>query len=111
VHPRWVKTIKRPRDWYRGRELYLFTCNSLSTHAAENRHEVLWEEVPILGSENNAKKRKFHEAAVMDIGNNDMPTQLGHPSIVALYVNGLKKGNYKREKAKKPSAQQRNNSC
>jgi hypothetical protein len=39
----------------------------LATHAAENRHQVLWEEVTMLGSENenNAKKRKFHEAAVM----------------------------------------------
>jgi hypothetical protein len=42
----------------------------LATHAAENRHQVLCEEVTILGSENNAKKRKFHEAAVMHIEDN-----------------------------------------
>jgi hypothetical protein len=29
----------------------------LATNAAENRHQVLWEEVTILGSENNQKKK------------------------------------------------------
>jgi hypothetical protein len=59
----------------------------LATHAAENMHQVLWEEVTILGSENNAKKRKFHEAAVM-LGNNvtsrpilDIPP-LWHPMLM-----------------------------
>jgi hypothetical protein len=42
----------------------------LATHAAENRHQVLWEEVTILVSENHAKKRKFHEAVVMHIETN-----------------------------------------
>jgi hypothetical protein len=42
----------------------------LATHAAENRHQVLLEEVTILWSDNNAKKRKFHEAAVMPIEDN-----------------------------------------
>jgi hypothetical protein len=42
----------------------------LATHATENKHQILWEEVTILGSENNAKKRKFHKPAVMHIENN-----------------------------------------
>jgi hypothetical protein len=49
----------------------------LATHAAENRHQILWEEVTILGSENNAKTRKFHKAAVMHIENN----MISRPSL------------------------------
>jgi hypothetical protein len=76
-----------------------------ATHAAENRHQVLWEEATILGSEINAKKRKFHEAAVMHIDNN----VISRPSWTSLHCGTL--GNYKREKAKKPSGQKRKNSC
>jgi predicted GIY-YIG superfamily endonuclease len=46
------------------------SLSSLLALMQENKHQVLWEEVTILGSENNAKKRKFHEAAVMNIEDN-----------------------------------------
>jgi hypothetical protein len=61
--------LKRSRDREIGTEDESLS-SLLATHAAENRHQVHWEEVTILGSENNAQKRKFHEAAVMHIEDN-----------------------------------------
>jgi hypothetical protein len=47
----------------------------LASHAAENKHNVIWEEVNILGKENHyiyiyKKKKKIHEAAAMKIESN-----------------------------------------
>jgi hypothetical protein len=46
----------------------------LAAHAAnreaENKHHVKWEEVKILGKENQYKKRKIHEADAIHIESN-----------------------------------------
>jgi hypothetical protein len=42
----------------------------LAAHSAENKHQVKWEEVKILGKENHYKKRKIHETAAMHIESN-----------------------------------------
>lgn len=47
-----------------------YVSSLLAAHAVENKHEIQWEEVKVLATESNIKKRKIHEAAVMCITEN-----------------------------------------
>ena len=47
-----------------------YVSSLLAAHAVENKHEIQWEEVKVLATESNIKKRKIHEAAAMCITEN-----------------------------------------